>query len=306
MPRRQRLDDPVLAAVGVLVLVDQYVIELSGLVLQNIPVLGEQFFGTQQQIVKVHSAAVLERPLIAAVGHCRQVLFVGLCQTDCVGRQDGVGFPAADQVDQVAGPQRFVGNADFAQHAAGDALLVAPVANGELFGIAQAADVPPQDLDAVRMKRRDKRPLFESLADQAADSLLHFGGSFVRKGHRQDAAGTDAVLDQVGDPKCDHARLAAAGACQDKQGAGQGVHRFFLSRVQVVCHASDRSLAWRLSKRGDLPVWRFIGRPFCVASHCQISFYNVIRGAFPRRRCFPALVRCIHSGLHPKDRLCHF
>ena len=59
MPGGQRLDDAVLAAVGVLVLVDQQVGEAAGFGPANVGETLEQLFGAQQQIVEIDR---LQRP----------------------------------------------------------------------------------------------------------------------------------------------------------------------------------------------------------------------------------------------------
>ena len=67
----------------------------------------EQFLGAQQNVVEIDGAGVLQRLLVAAVGHGRQMLFVGLGPGGRLGGPDAVRFPAADVIQQVARPQRL-------------------------------------------------------------------------------------------------------------------------------------------------------------------------------------------------------
>ena len=84
MPAGQRLHDAILAAVGVLIFVDQQVIERSASARRTSANVCEQFFGAQQQIVEIDRAGLLERLLIAAIGHRGQMFFVGRGQASCL------------------------------------------------------------------------------------------------------------------------------------------------------------------------------------------------------------------------------
>ena len=88
MSAGQGLDDAVLAAVGVLILVDQQVIEAGGLGGADFLKSREQVLDAQEQVVEVHGPGGLQGLLIAAIAGRRQVLLVGLGQR---GRLLGAG-----------------------------------------------------------------------------------------------------------------------------------------------------------------------------------------------------------------------
>jgi len=77
---RQGLDDPVLAAVGVLILVYQEVVEPAGLFAPRGGIALEEFLGTQQQVVEIDGPGGLQRLLIPRVGRRGQVFAVGPCR----------------------------------------------------------------------------------------------------------------------------------------------------------------------------------------------------------------------------------
>ena len=88
------------------------------------------------------------------------MLLVGLGQVGRLfGSNTGV-FPSADEIQQVAGTQYGVGHLDFAQHASGNALLIASIVYGELSRITQMLNLPPQYAHAKGMESRDFRSLF--------------------------------------------------------------------------------------------------------------------------------------------------
>ena len=75
---------------------------------------------------------------------------------------------------------------------------------------------PPQDADAVRVKRADLRLLL-LLAEDLGQPLVHFAGGLVGERDRQDLPGRDPGLDQVGDAVDQDPRLAGPGAGQDEE-----------------------------------------------------------------------------------------
>ncbi len=190
----------------------------------------KQLFGAQQNIIKIDRSGVFECPLVAAISHRGQMLFVGLGQGGCSGGPNAARLPTADLVQQIARAQGLAADADFAQHRASQALLVAAVVDGKPLGIAEPTNVSPQDLQAVRMERGDLRPRLLALAKQLLHPLLHLIGRFVGERHGQNAIGGRAVANQLGNAKRHHARLARPGTGQDQQGAGQVWKRLFVEQ----------------------------------------------------------------------------
>ena len=69
-----------------------------------------------------------------------------------------------------------------------------------------------EDADSEAVEGADP----DALAGQeSVDAALHFARGFVGEGDRQDLAGPNAGVDQVGDARGDDARLAAARAGDD-------------------------------------------------------------------------------------------
>jgi len=236
---RQKADDAILAGVGVLVFVDEHVVETAGLLAADRGRAGQEILGRQQQVVEVEGRGRLQGPLVTPVGRGRQVVLVGLGRGGGRVRVDGGRLPAADPLQKIAGPQQPVGHADLPQHGAGHALLIAPVVDGEPGRVAQLARVPAQDPHAQRVERRDLRPGLELLADPRRHALAHLVGRLVGKRHAQDAVGPCAAADQLGDAEGDDAGLAGPCPGQHQQRTRQGQHGFKLGRIEV------HSAAWK-------------------------------------------------------------
>ena len=104
MLQHQCSDNAILTAICILVLIDKQVIKSRGLFTQSFGKPLKELFGTEQQVVKVDRAGVLQGDLVAAIRHGCQVLFVGLGRSGGGVRPDTVRFPVADLVQQVTRP----------------------------------------------------------------------------------------------------------------------------------------------------------------------------------------------------------
>ena len=82
---------------------------------------------------------------------------------------DRAVLPAADQIEQIAGLEQGLGHLDLAQHGAGNALLVATVADAVGGRVTEMRDVPPQDADAEGVESGDFRLLGQFLPKSRAD-----------------------------------------------------------------------------------------------------------------------------------------
>ena len=109
MPGGQVFYDSILAAVGVLIFIDQEMIEAVGLGLADFGKLGKKIFGTKQQVVEIQCPGGFQGVLISAIGRGGKVFFVGLGQIGGLVRADAGVFPTAEEIQQVAGPQQGVG-----------------------------------------------------------------------------------------------------------------------------------------------------------------------------------------------------
>ncbi len=95
--------------------------------------------------------------------------------------------------------------------------------------------MPAKDFDALGMECRNQR-LVALFAEQRTDPLLHFGGGFVRKGDRENAAGDNAMFDEIRDAKGDDAGLAATGASEDEERPLERVDGVLLGGIESVRH----------------------------------------------------------------------
>ena len=164
------------------------------------------------------------------------MLFVRVSAGRRLRRADAMRFPAADAIEQVAGTQRLGTNTNVPQDRAGDALLVAPVVDGETLGVAQAANVPPQDLHAMRMEGRHVGTRLAAFSQQFRHPLLHLGRGLVRERDRQNPLGHDAVPDEFRNAERHDAGLAGPRAGQDEQGTGEGRDSLLLGWIQGGTH----------------------------------------------------------------------
>ncbi len=212
----------------------------------------EKLLGAEQQIVEVECAGGLQRVLIAAISGRGEMLLVGLGRGGRLLGANRGRFPASDEVEQVARPEKALGHFDFAQGGSGHALLIAAIVDGEVLRITQPPNVAAEDADAERMERRDFRPLRESLSQQHGRPLLHLVGGLVGKGDGQNPLRPDAVADQLGNAVSDDAGLSRARPGQHQQRPGERVDGVILGGVQI--HQST-FVGW--DKRSAVPPRHF-------------------------------------------------
>ena len=98
--------NPILTAVGVLIFIDQEMIEAVGLGLADFRELGKKIFGANQQVVEIQCPSRFQGVLVAAKGGGGKMFLVGLGQIGGLVGSDAGVFPTTDEIEQVAGRNR--------------------------------------------------------------------------------------------------------------------------------------------------------------------------------------------------------
>ena len=230
----QQLDDPVLGAVGVLVLVDQDVAPEPAVPGQDLRNLRQQAHDQQEQVVEVHGAG-LPQPLVVAGVDERGLLLprpAGVAQR--LGHRDHLVLEIRDAVHGRAGREGAVGQLAVLHALLDQRQTVVLVVDREVRGQAEMRAVLPQDPDAGRMEGRDERGTQADRAQQLFHAAGHLAGGLVGEGHGQEIARRQPALEQPRDAIRDDPGLAAAGAREHQQRAIAGRHGFTLSGVQIV------------------------------------------------------------------------
>ena len=233
----------VLDGVGVLVLVDQDVLEPTAVFVEHVGVAAEESHRIAEQVVEVHCPCPLQ-PRLVLEEHLADPLLEGaggpvrVCgrpQTLVLGRRDR-------GVDR-AGREPLGVQVQVAHDVAGEAYGVALVVDAEPGREAYAFGIPSQDPHTRRVERRHPHPLGYG-ADQVGHTLLHLGGRLVREGDGQDSEGRHAPLgDQVGDAPGEDPGLAGPRTGDHQQRSRRMGDRIQLRRIEVWHLASHRSRA---------------------------------------------------------------
>ena len=134
-----------------------------------------------------------------------------------LGWRQATILPAVDQAGQLArGPAILVEPGAF-DHLLHEPKLIVGIEDRETRFQPDQLGMAAQDLDANGMECAEPRHALDRTTDQAADSVLHFVGGLVGEGHGEDLpAPRPARAQDVGNARCQHARLAGAGASQDQ------------------------------------------------------------------------------------------
>jgi len=129
-------------------------------------------------------------------------------------------FFGVDASEDLARGVAAVVEVELFEDAGDDGALVGVVVDDEVALEAGCFVLAAEEADAGGVKGADPEVFDDVFAEQAAEAVLHFAGSFVGEGDGEDAVGRDAVGgDEVGNAVDDDAGLAAAGASEDEQGA---------------------------------------------------------------------------------------
>ena len=188
--RRELLHEPVLHAVGVLVLVDQQVLPAFLVVAQHLGEAIKQIDREQQQVAEVERVGFGEQALI------RRVDLGGGARLDVVrllgrssGQISGV-LPLVDAPAQALDVWALRVEAAAAHGFAHEPERIVLVVDDEAARAPELADLAAQDAHARRVKCRE--PDAGALGpEQLRDALAHLARGLVGERHRQDRLGRD-------------------------------------------------------------------------------------------------------------------
>ena len=230
----EEADDPVLRAVGVLVLVDQDVAPEPAVPGQHLGHLVEEAHGEEQQVVEVHAAGGLQARLVAPV-HRGQPLLAGTARGLLdVGRGQHLVLGRADAVHDRAGGDALVLEPLRAHALLDQGLAVVLVVDREVRRIAEMAHVLAQHAHADGVEGGHQRRLEPGGREERLHAPGHLAGRLVGEGDGEDVSGVHAAhADQIGHAVGDDARLAASGRGEDEERAVAGDDGLALRRIEV-------------------------------------------------------------------------
>jgi hypothetical protein len=233
--RGELVDQLVLSAVRVLVLVDQDVAEPLLVVLEHLGPLPEQQDGLGDEVVEVERSG---RALALLVGevHLRDGLLVEVAGevVEVVCRENLV-LRLADRGRHRPGRVALRVEIEIPKDRGEEALRVALVVDREAPRQAEVIVLGTQDPGAGRVEGQDPHPTRDALADQALDALGHLAGRLVRERDGQDGVRVHAPLaDQERDPVRERARLPRACTGDDQDRALTVKDGLNLNGVQVL------------------------------------------------------------------------
>jgi sulfur carrier protein ThiS len=214
---RDLLDQLVLHAIRVLVLVDQDVLPAAPVVAEYLRKAFEELRGLHEQVVEVEGVGVDEQPLVRVVDLGGALAVdVGRAGRRLRGSHTGI-LPVVDPPPDPPRIARLGIQAMTLESVLHDSQSVGFVIDHETAGVAQVGDVAPQDSRAGRVEGRDPE-ISCGRAEELLHAFAHLARSLVGEGHGQDAvAGNATHADQVGDAVGEHPRLTASGSRQHEQ-----------------------------------------------------------------------------------------
>ena len=139
-----------------------------------------------------------------------------------------------------------------ADHFRHERLRIVGVEDRESGGQSSGRRVATEDAVADTVEGSTPQPACPAW-QEGIDPLHHLAGGLVREGQQQNILGSDGILEQIGHPVGQRARLAAARSRQHKRLARRRGHRCQLLRVQFRSKINRGSLGRRFRNSGGLP-----------------------------------------------------
>ncbi len=200
----------VLCPVGVLVLVDQDVLEALLVCGQDVGVVPEQPDGDPQQVVEVHRVRRHQPALVLLVYLCDLAFEqrAAACALRVFGRTEQLVFCTGDRGVDGAGRELLSVQAQIPDHVAGEADGIGLVIDRKRLLVTERSGFPAQYPHARRVERRHPHAL-RHRADEAGDTVAHLVGRLVGKSDRQYRERREPFFaDQPGNAVRKDARLA--------------------------------------------------------------------------------------------------
>ncbi len=223
MGLRQAPDDDILGVVGILVLVDQNILELLLVTGQHVGAVAQQDVGLQQQVVEIHGAVALATLAIGVV----DIAELGNLRLTIFGRVSCIGEVSARRYQRILGERDarskagrlvlVVVEVPFADDGLQQVLAVRRLVDRERLRKTYAVGVLAQDAREDRMERTHADIAAATAGQHLPDARAHLFGGFIGKGKSQDVERRHPLFDHVGDARRQDARLARAGAGDDER-----------------------------------------------------------------------------------------
>ena len=250
----EAFDEVILDGVGVLVLVNEDVLELVLPLGADVGVLAEKFGGAEQKIIKVQGGGGVFLGFVASING-GGVFLVGIDSLGggSGGRGAGV-FPVRDETVGVFGGEGLVaGEFEIAENPANESELVLGIIDGKIAiqagrDVFNAEQANADTMEGAHIGHKAAGWILGRgmLGEDASGSVngalafqetpeagAHFAGGFVGEGNGKDAAGAGAVGDEVGDAMSEDLGFARASPGQDQEWSGEGFYGLALSGVQT-------------------------------------------------------------------------
>ena len=216
------LDQQELDVVGVLILIDEDVLELLLVFLTRFGTGIEQTEHVDEQVIEVHRVRGFESGLVEFVDG-RQLIHAGFTIfAEQVGAHpifagtDPAVLRHRDTAEDVGGFVDLLIETTLFADRFDDRFAVGRIVDGEIAGKAELIREWTNEAGTDAMKSAHEQvPCFA--ADEFIDTLLHLSRGFVGEGEGHDTSRRNALLQEVGDAVSEDAGLTRSGAGHDER-----------------------------------------------------------------------------------------
>ena len=225
---RENLRQQILRMVGVLILVDHNIIKFILILVAYLFVLLEQTQRQQQQVIEIDSVISLQLLLISSINFCYLLLMKFACGLRKFQWRLQRVLRIADIVKNRRILKALVVKVHLLEHLLDDILRIRRIINSKIVAVcAQLVDIITQHTRTEGVEGKQPHAL-RSCSGNAVHTLAHFSGGLIRKGNRQNAVRTHALLQKMRNTAGQHLRLAAACTCQNQHRSIDSLYCFYL------------------------------------------------------------------------------
>ena len=228
-------DDALLGEVGVLILVDEHILEFPDVFLADVLVLVEEQEGLHQQVVEVHRVGLTasHRVHLIYVDHLRVLRVEKRTVRKGVG-QDEMVFRHRYLVGHRIGLVHLVVELHLADDVLHQRAGIALVVDGEVRLVADGCRLAAQDTCEDAVESAHLQIAGTLVAHQSGDALLHLASRLVGEGQGEDIPRCQIVLlQQIGNLIGEDSRLARARTSYNQLSTVAPFHGLALAVVEL-------------------------------------------------------------------------
>jgi hypothetical protein len=193
-------DDGMLGVVGVLILVDEDVLESLAILVKDGGMIPKEEIGLEEQIVEIHHSGLATPELITGIEVANErdpavdIVLPGFAVVFVGGGGDKGVFGIGDTSLHKCGEIDLVVKVHLLDERLDEAFGIGRIVDGERRGISDTVGLIPQDAGKDRVKGTHTEKIHRITSYNGGDTCFHFPSGLIGKGESKDGIRGDTLL----------------------------------------------------------------------------------------------------------------